>query len=147
MTRYSIEPRTRKYVKRYGFLSFARNLSNKYGEQLLDDATKMTKLLHDSTVSNFETRKWIEVNDLSGSEYSVNKKIRFKTPVLRSHLCDYSDEYIVLKWKITVEGANASNKTDKMLDFKNNALFRSCISKSNNRFIDNARYIDIIITM
>ena len=74
MTRYSIEPRTRKYVKRYGFLSFARNLSNKYGEQLLDDATKMTKLLHDSTVSNFETRKWIEVNDLSGSEYSVNKK-------------------------------------------------------------------------
>ena len=67
--------------------------------------------------------------------------------MLRSHLCDYSDEYIVLKWKITVEGANASNKTDKMLDFKNNALFRSCISKSNNRFIDNARYIDIIITM
>ena len=24
MTRYSIEPRTRKYVKRYGFLSFAK---------------------------------------------------------------------------------------------------------------------------
>ena len=37
---YSIEPRTRKYVKEYGFLSFARNLSNKYGKQLLDTATK-----------------------------------------------------------------------------------------------------------
>ena len=30
MTQYSIEPRTWKYVERYGFLSFARNFSNKY---------------------------------------------------------------------------------------------------------------------
>ena len=30
--RYSTEPRTRKYVKEYGFLSFAR----KYRKQLLD---------------------------------------------------------------------------------------------------------------
>ena len=37
---YSTELRTRKYVKRKGFLSFARNLSNKYGKQLLDSATK-----------------------------------------------------------------------------------------------------------
>ena len=40
MTHYSIEPRTRKHVKRYEFLLFARNLSNKYGKQLLDIATK-----------------------------------------------------------------------------------------------------------
>ena len=40
MTHYSIEPRTRKYAKRYGFLSFSRNLSSKYGKQLLDIATK-----------------------------------------------------------------------------------------------------------
>ena len=36
MTRYSIEPRTRKYVKGYGFLSFARNLSIKCRKHLLD---------------------------------------------------------------------------------------------------------------
>ena len=29
--RYSMEPRDRIYVKGYGFLSFARNMSNKYG--------------------------------------------------------------------------------------------------------------------
>ena len=38
--RYSIEPRDRMYVKGYGFSSFAKNmgknLSNKYGEKLLD---------------------------------------------------------------------------------------------------------------
>ena len=39
-TCYSIEQRTRKYIKGYGFLSFTRNISNKYGKQLLDTATK-----------------------------------------------------------------------------------------------------------
>ena len=34
-----IEPR-RNYVKRYEFLSFGRDLSNKYGTHLLDAATK-----------------------------------------------------------------------------------------------------------
>ena len=36
MPRYSIEPRTGKYVKGYGFLSFARNLLNKYRKKLSD---------------------------------------------------------------------------------------------------------------
>ena len=40
MTRYSTEPRTRKYVKRYGFLPFAKNLFNNYGTKLLDTAAK-----------------------------------------------------------------------------------------------------------
>ena len=40
MTRYSREPRTRKYINRHGFLSFARSLSNKYGKELLDTSTK-----------------------------------------------------------------------------------------------------------
>ena len=40
MTCYSREPRTRKYVKGYGFLSFAGNLSNIYGKKLLDNDTK-----------------------------------------------------------------------------------------------------------
>ena len=39
MACYSLEPRTRKYVKEYGFLSFVINLSNKYG--LLDTATEI----------------------------------------------------------------------------------------------------------
>ena len=36
MRHYSIEPRTRRYVEGNGFLSFARNLSNKSRKQLLD---------------------------------------------------------------------------------------------------------------
>ena len=37
---YSIEPRERRYVEGYGFLSFARNLNNKYGQKLIDSAKK-----------------------------------------------------------------------------------------------------------
>ena len=41
---YSTEPRERRYVKGYGFLSFAKNigknLSNKYGQKLVDSAKK-----------------------------------------------------------------------------------------------------------
>ena len=44
--RYSIEPRDRIYVKGYGFLSFAKNmgknLSNKYGQNVLHSAKKST---------------------------------------------------------------------------------------------------------
>ena len=40
MMRYSTEPRFRKYVKGYGFLSFARKFGDKYGEKLMDTATK-----------------------------------------------------------------------------------------------------------
>ena len=38
--RYSTEPKYRKFVKGYGFLSFARKFSTKYGKKLMDTATK-----------------------------------------------------------------------------------------------------------
>ena len=38
--RYSTEPRFRKYVKGFGFLSFARKFGDKYGKELMDTATK-----------------------------------------------------------------------------------------------------------
>ena len=38
--RYSIEPRERRYIKGYGFLSFARNFGNKYGKKLMNTAIK-----------------------------------------------------------------------------------------------------------
>ena len=40
--RYSIEPRERIYVKGYEFLSFAKNMSNKYSQKFLDSAKKST---------------------------------------------------------------------------------------------------------
>ena len=50
--------------------------------------------------------------------------------MLRSDLCDYSDAYIVVNGTIIVEGDDDDQKRNKRLTFKNNALFRSCISKT-----------------
>ena len=38
--RYSTEPRYRKFVKEYSFLSFSRKSGDKYGKKLIDTATK-----------------------------------------------------------------------------------------------------------
>ena len=43
---------------------------------------KISKLLKDLTISKFVARTWTELNDLSGGQYSVNKNVRFKTPML-----------------------------------------------------------------
>ena len=62
-------------------------------------------------------------------------------------MCDSSDAYIVVKGAISVTGTNAANRRNKKLTCKNNAPFRSCISKINNTFADNAEYLDIAMLM
>ena len=86
--------------------------------------------------SKFRTRNWVEINDNIRGAYSPNKQIRFKTAMLRSSLCDYSDVYILVKRNIPVNntadaGAAANNVTIKVI-FKNCAPFTNCISKTNN---------------
>ena len=92
-------------------------------------------------------KNWVEVNDLSSGQYSVKKNLKFKTSVLRSDLCDYSDAYIVVKGIINVRDTNANNRINKKLTLKNNAPFRSCISKINNTFIDNVEDLDTVMPM
>ena len=58
--------------------------------------------------------------------------------MLRSDLCDYSDAHIVVKKRITVKGGNDTKARNKKLIFKDNAPFRTWISKINSTFIDNA---------
>ena len=41
---YSIEPRERRYVKEYGFMSFARNFSDKYSKSLMDKGIDASKI-------------------------------------------------------------------------------------------------------
>ena len=74
-------------------------------------------------------KKWIKVSHLSRGQYSVYKNM-FKTSMLISVLCDYSDAYIVVKGKKFVEEDNDDKTRNKKLIFKNNAAFRSCISKA-----------------
>ena len=114
---------------------------------------KIVNLLKDESnkSSKFRTRNWVEINDEARGTCSPNKQIKFKTAMLRSSLCDYSDAFILVKGNITanntaVDGP-AANNTNKKVIFKNFAPFTNCISKINNKQIDSAEYIDIVMLM
>ena len=101
--------------------------------------------------SKFRTKNWVEINDESRGAYNVKSQIKFKTTMLKSSLCDYSDAYILVKGRITIEGAGAdaaarqADERDKGVEFKNCAPFTNCISEINNTQIDNATDIDIVM--
>ena len=116
---------------------------------------KIANLIDDTSnqPSKFRTRNWVVINDESREAYNVNSQIKFKTTMLKSSLCDYSDAYILVKGKITIAGAGndaaarQADERDKGVIFKNCAPFINCISKINNTQIDNAKDIDIVMPM
>ena len=104
-------------------------------------------------VPRFITKKWVEVHDQSGSaddRYKPNKQISFKTSMLRSDLCYFSDAYIVVKGDITLTKTHRKGIIDirnRFLASKNKAPFTNCISKINNVLTDSVKDLDIVIPM
>ena len=102
-------------------------------------------------LSKFVTREYVTVNSLSNT-YNKNKSIRFKTHMLRSNLCDYSDAYILVKSTITVTAPGVNNNADNIRDkrnrpviLKNNAPFVSCITRINGELIEDADDLDNLL--
>ena len=95
---------------------------------LLDDTTNQP--------SKFKGRNSIEIYDESPGMYNKNSGIKFKTSMIVSNLCGYSDAYIHVKANITVPKTAAVaapvNDTNKKVIFKNCAPFTNCISKIKN---------------
>ena len=103
--------------------------------------------------SKFRTKNWVEINDESRGRYNANSQIKFKTTMLKSSLCDYSDAYILVKGTITIRGAGdgaaarQADESDKGVAFKNCAPFINCIREINNTQVGNAKDIDIVVPM
>ena len=102
-------------------------------------------------LSKFVTREYVTVKSLSNT-YNENKSIRFKTPMSRSNLCDYSDAYTLVKGTITVTVPGVNNNADNIRDkrnrpliLKNNAPFVSCITRINGELIEDADDLDIVM--
>ena len=114
-----------------------------YQTNLLDNAPNKP--------SKLKTRNWVEINDESRGTYNTNAQIKFKTTMLKSILCDYSDAYILFKGNITVNntaGAGAAaNNTNKKVIFENCTPFTECKSETNNTQVDSAKYIDRVMPM
>ena len=95
-------------------------------------------------LSKFVTREYVRVNSLSNT-YNENRSIRFKTPTLRSDLCNYTDAYILINGTIEVDGANPRDRQNRPVILKNNAPFISCITKINGELIEDAEDLDIVM--
>ena len=105
---------------------------------------KMINLLDNAPnqPTKFRTKNWVEINHNSRGTYSSDCQIKFKTSMLRSDLCDYSDAYILVSGAITVPGA-VNNDAVRRLDERNKGV----IFAINNAQIDNAKYIDAVMPM
>ena len=97
-------------------------------------------------LSKFVTREYVRVNSLLDT-YNKNKSIIFRTPMLRSNICDYSDAYILVNGTITVTGNHPRDRQNRPLILKNNAPFVSCITRINGELIEDADDLDIVMPM
>ena len=90
--------------------------------------------------TKFRTKNWVEINGYSNGTYNVNCQIKFKTLMLRSSVCDYSDACILVSGTITVATLVVGRGNNNMqVVFKNYATFTNCIREINNTQIDNAK--------
>ena len=100
----------------------------------------------------FRTKNQVQTNDDLSGTCNTNSQIKFKTSMLRSSLCDYSDVYVLVSGAITITGAGDNdaarrlNGRNKGVTFKNCAPFTDCISEINNTQIDNAKYIHVVMS-
>ena len=73
--------------------------------------------------------------------------------MLKSSLCDYRDAYIPVEGTMIIAGARAdavAQRTDErnnQVTFKNCTTFTKGINQINNTQVDNAKYLDIMISM
>ena len=97
-------------------------------------------------LSKFVTIEYGSVNSLSNT-YNENKSIRFKTPMLRSDLCDYAGADMLVNGTITVTGNHPRDRQNRPLILKNNTLFISCITRINGELTEDAEDLDIVMPM
>ena len=94
--------------------------------------------------TKFRTKKWVEINGKSRVIYNTNRQIKFKTLMLRSRFCNYSDAYVLVSGTITVAEVVPDRRNNGIqVVFKNCTPFTNCISEINNTHIDNAKDVDV----
>ena len=106
---------------------------DKINNLLLSEDNESEKL------SKFVTREYVRVNSLSNT-YNENRSIRFKTPMLRSNLCVYSDAYILVKGTFTVTAPGVNNNMNNIRDKRN----RPVILKNNAPFVNTFDNIKVV---
>ena len=87
--------------------------------------------------------KWFIKQSTKIRFFSDKKKITFKTSMMRSDLCDYSDVYIVVKGRISATGTNAANKSNKKLTLR----IMLCLDHSYQKLITHSQTMQKILIL
>ena len=130
------------------------------GNKIANRITKLSKhsqqnnlFLFPNQPTKFWTKNWVEINDDVHGMYKENSQIKFKTSMVKSILCDYSDAYILVSGTITIDEEGADDNA-KILDKRNKepicksfAPFTDWKSEIDNTQIDNKKDIDVVMTM
>ena len=98
--------------------------------------------------SKFKAKNRVEINDELRGTHNKDIQIRFKTLMLRSILCDYSNAYILVQGTTkvinTVAAGQLAKKGDKKIIFKICTPFTYCIMRISNTQVDDADDIDVV---
>ena len=138
--RYISPEERKKNIDELGLIGLYNNI--------IMENQKMINLLGNAQnqPSKFRKINRIEIDDDIWETFNTNSQITFKTLMLKSSLCDYSDAYILLSRTITITGekdytaARQADERNKEIIFKNYAPFTNCISKINNTQVDNEKF-------
>ena len=106
----------------------------------------------DTDSKHFATKKWYVINDENNTNYGVDKNtvannpdtIKYNTSVLKPNLCDYAEAYILVDG--TIRAANNVNNNNR-LALKNCAPFTKCNLEINDKHVDTAENLDIVMSM
>ena len=78
--------------------------------------------------------------------YNKGNQIEFKTSMIRSNLCGFSDAYILISGTTMIDGSEDDDAARRAI-LKTCVSFTECISNINNTEIDNAKDIDVVMPM
>ena len=101
---------------------------------------KVLNILNKGNQAKFVTRKLNIANDQSNANYDLGNEIIYNTEALKSKLCDQYDAYILVRGDITVAEAPATQ-----VSFKNYSSYTKCITKIDDKTIDDAEDLHLVI--
>ena len=112
------------------------------------ESQKIINLLdsNHNELQKFATKRWYIVNDQNTDNNAYGNgedgtTIKFETKVIKPNLCDYSDGYILVI-------GNIQNKpTNSVEVFKNCSPFRTCDVTINDKHVEKAEDLDIVMPM
>ena len=95
----------------------------------------------DNDNKSFQTKKWYIINDQNNGQYDENSTIKFNTEVIKPHLCDYGDAYILVTGNVKIIGGAANTK----FCFKGPSPFTRSVTHLNDSHNETAENLELVM--